>query len=99
MTPEEIRAMMAYLRERVHLDPDREEVAITFSAPTEEEMLAAGLNAGGVNRVRNASWWEEMVRDIIETPDFCDPGDPLEQVLEYARDVITDSIRKRYQGN
>ena len=40
--------------------------------------------------------WDEMVTDIIETPDFCDPGDSPQQVLEYARDVVSDYIRKRF---
>ncbi|MCI5137127.1 MAG: DUF2065 domain-containing protein, partial [Candidatus Electrothrix sp. AR1] len=42
-----------------------------------------------------ASWWEEMVTDIIETPDFCEPDESPQQVLEYAKDVVSDYIRKR----
>jgi hypothetical protein len=36
-----------------------------------------------------------MVADIIETPEMCDPEDAPEQVLQYARDVVAEYIRKR----
>ena len=45
MTPEELRAIMAYLRESVRLGT-REgvtPVVITFHPPTEEAMIGAGL--------------------------------------------------------
>jgi len=101
MTPEELRAIMAYLRERVHLGSKEAEspVLITFHGPTESEMIGAGLNAEGVRQILSVPWWDEMVADIIETPDFCDPGDSLQQVLEYARDVVSDYIRKRFPFN
>jgi hypothetical protein len=101
MTPEELRAIMAYIRERVHLDTQeaKSTVVITFHGPTEEEMIDAGLNAEGVKRILRVPWWEEMVTDIVETPDYCDPGDSPQQVLEYARDVVSDYIRKRFPLN
>jgi hypothetical protein len=101
MTSEELRAIMAYLRERVHLGPKEAEspVLITFHGPTEAEMIGAGLNAEGVQQILRVPWWEEMVVDIIETPDFCDPSDSPQQVLEYARDVVSDYIRKRFPLN
>jgi hypothetical protein len=101
MTPEELRAIMAYLSERVHLGPQeaKSPVVITFHAPTEEEMIDAGLNTEGVKRILRVPWWEEMVADIVETPDYCDPGDSPQQVLAYARDVVLDYIRKRFPLN
>jgi len=101
MTPDELRTMMAYLRERVHLDPKetKSPVVITFLAPTEEGMIGAGLNAEGVKRILQVPWWAEMVTDIIETPDYCDPSDSPQQILEYARDVVSDYIRKRFPLN
>ena len=97
MIPDELRAIIAYLRERVHLGSKegKSEIDIAFHAPTEDEMIGAGLNAEGVKRVLCVPWWEEMVSDIIETPDYCDPGDPPQQILDYARDVVSDYIRKR----
>jgi hypothetical protein len=100
MTPEELRALMAYLEDRVRLAPVAEEaatpVAITFQAPTAEEMIAAGLNAEGARRILRVPWWEEMVEDIEETPDMCDPDDSPQQVLEYAKDVVSEYVRKRF---
>jgi len=101
MTPEDLRSMMDYIRERVSLDSKDpgNPVAITFLVPTEEEMIGAGLEVDGVRRILKAPWWDEMVTDIIETPEFCDSGDPPEQVLEYAKDVVSDYIRKRFPLN
>jgi hypothetical protein len=98
MTPDELRSIMGYLRDRVSLEEQREgkPVLIRFRGPTEEEMIDAGLNPGGVKRILSVPWWEEMVTDIVETPDMCDPDDPPEQVLEYARDVVSEYIRKRF---
>ena len=97
MTAEQLRAMMAYLRDRVNLAPGKggSPVQITFDPPTEQDMIGAGLHAGGVRQLLHAPWWDEMVADIIETPDFCEPDDPPQQILEYARDVVSDTIRKR----
>jgi len=97
MTPEELRAIMAYLSDRVQLGSEDGEnsVVITFLPPTAEEMISAGLNTEGVDQVCRAPWWKEMVTDIVETPDYCEPDDSPQQVLEYAKDVISDYIRKR----
>ncbi len=101
MSPEELRAIMAYLMERVQPGPREDEgsVVSTFHAPTEDDMIDASLNAEGVKRIRRVPWWEEMVEDILETPDMCGPGDSPQQVLEYARDVVSEYIRKRFPLN
>lgn len=98
MTPEELRAIMVYLMESVHLGTREDEapVVISFDAPSEEEMIAAGLNAEGVRRILSVPWWQEMVADIEETPDMCDPDDSPQQVLEYAKDVVSEYVRKRF---
>ena len=98
MNSDELRQIMEYLRERVILvsqDSD-ESVAVDFKTPTEEEMVGAGLNPDGVKRILAVPWWDEMVTDIIETPDMCDPDDLAEDVLLYAKDVISEYIRKRF---
>jgi len=97
MTPEELRAILAYLRDRVQLGSQHggNSITITFLSPTADEMVGAGLNAEGVDQTRHAPWWKEMVTDIVETPDYCEPDDSPEQILEYARDVVSDYIRKR----
>ena len=97
MTPDELRAIMDFLMTRVRLmEPGEDgEAAIEFDAPTADEMARAGLNPEGSRQILDASWWEEMVIDIIDTPEMCDPDDPPEQVLQYARDVVSEYIRKR----
>ena len=97
MTPDELRAIMAFLSQRVHLK-DRGadgDVAVAFDAPTTDEMAGAGLNPEGCRHILTAPWWDEMVADIVETPEMCDPSDPPEQVLQYARDVVSEYVRKR----
>jgi hypothetical protein len=98
MTAEELRAIMVYLMERVALGTEDAEnsIVVTFEAPSEEEMIAAGLDSDGVRRILSVPWWDEMVEDIVETPDMCDPDDSTDQILEYARDVVSEYIRKRF---
>ena len=101
MTPDELRAIMEFLRQRVSLGPPKEEcpVTIAFDAPTEKEMIDAGLSAEGAKRILAVPWWEEMVEDIVETPDMCEPDEPPPQVLDYARDVVSEYIHKRFLLN
>jgi hypothetical protein len=101
MTPGELQAIMTFLRERVSLRPPNtsNEIIITFNAPTEEEMIDAGLNVEGAKRILRVPWWDEMVADIVETPDMCDPDESLQKVLEYAKDVVSEYIRKRFPLN
>jgi len=63
--------------------------------PTVENVANLQLNADGSLRILSAPWWDEMVTDIVETPEMCDPEDPPEQVLAYAKDVVSEYIRKR----
>ena len=101
MTPEELRAIMAYLMERVNLGagtPDSP-ATIDFHPPSEEEMIGAGLDADGVRRILGVPWWNEMVEDIVETPEMCDPNDSPDQILEFARDVVSEYVRKRFPLN
>lgn len=97
MIPDELRAIMAYLKQRVAGTQEAKgPITITFDGPTKEEMIDAGLNAEGVKRILRVPWWEEMVEDIVETPDMCEPDDSLEQVLGYAKDVVSEYIAKRF---
>ena len=97
MTPDDLRAIMGFLQDRVRLKDAGAggEVAVAFDVPTADEMARAGLDAEGSGRILDAPWWDEMVTDTVETPDMCDPDDPPEQVLQYAKDVISEYIRKR----
>ena len=97
MVPDELRAIMNFLREKVRLKDQAADgqVAIGFDPTAAAEMERAGLNPEGCAQILGAPWWDEMVSDIVETPEMCDPEDPPEQVLEYARDVVSETIRKR----
>ncbi len=97
MTPDELRAIMEWLRQRVYLKDQGAdgEVEIGFDTPTADELGETDLNPEGCRQLMDAPWWDEMVTDIIETPEMCDTEDPPEQVLEYARDVVSEYIRKR----
>ena len=96
MTPDELRDIMEYLRQRVRLsERTGDGIGIEFDAPTVDTMVEAGMDPDGSQRILAAPWWEEMVEDIVDTPDMCEPDDSPEQVLEYARDVVSEYIRKR----
>ncbi len=97
MDPNELRDIMEFLRQRVHLEEGDAVggVVIRFDVPSVSDMEAADLNAEGSQGILDAPWWDEMVTDVIETPEMCEPDDSPEQVLEYARDVVSEYIRKR----
>ena len=97
MNADELRAIMKFLTERAHLkdQPADGEVAVGFDVPTAEDMADAGLDRQGSREILDAPWFDEMVTDVVETPEMCEPDDPPEQVLRYARDVVEEYIRKR----
>ncbi len=97
MTADELRSIMEFLEQKVHLkEPGADgQVVVGFDAPTVDQMSGAGLNAEGSQQILDAPWWDEMVEDIVETPDMCEPDDSPEQVLKYAKDVVAEYIRKR----
>jgi len=98
MTPDELKSIMLYLRERVVLGPRGIDgsISIEFKKPLKDEMIAKGLNADGIDQILGAPWWKEMIIDIIETPEMCEPEDSSLDVLEYAKDVVSEYIRKRF---
>jgi hypothetical protein len=94
-TPDELRAIVSYLQNRVRLASDGKP-AIVFDRPSETEMIAAGLDPPTTRRLLNSPWWPEMVDDILETPDFAEPEAAPTTVLSYARDVVWEYIGKRF---
>jgi hypothetical protein len=95
VTPEELRELIAHLERRVRL-ADKTSRRIDFELPGEPELLRAGLNPDGVRRLLAAPWLEEMVSEVLETPEFCEPEDSPDQLLRYAQDVVGEYIRKRF---
>jgi len=95
MDADDLRRLMGFLQEQARLaDPDGREIA--FEIPARQTLLDAGLDPDGVDRLLQAPWLEEMVTDVRETAEFCEPEDPPDQVLQYARDVVVEYIRKRF---
>jgi hypothetical protein len=94
-TPDQLRAIVRYLQGRVRpAGEGRREVV--FETPDADEMTAAGLDGPTVRRLLDSPWWPEMVEEIIETPDFVEPNETDEEVLEYARDVVREYVSKRF---
>jgi hypothetical protein len=94
MTPEEIRRLMSYLADRVQLTEDR---TVSFEMPSQPEMVDTGFPADAVRRLLDAPWLEEMVTDVRETPEYCDPDAAPAEVLQYARDTVVEYLRKRFE--
>ena len=67
------------------------------SFPTAWLCWKRGFTPDAVTQLLAAPWAAEMVTDVIETPKFCEPGDPPEMVLRYARDVVAEYVRKRFE--
>ena len=94
-TPDQLREIVRYLQDRVHLAGEgKREIAMAL--PKIEEMVADGLDEVTVRRLTESPWWSEMIDDVVETPDFAEPGEPADVVLGYARDVVSEYIRKRF---
>jgi len=93
VTAEDLRLLMSYLEARVRLTADSK---VQFEVPDESRMLADGIHPEAVARLLAAPWREEMVVDVLETPDFCEPGETPEQILRLARDVVQEYLRKRF---
>ncbi len=94
--PDQLRAIVEVLQDRVKLvtEDDR---AIAFEPPTTEDAVDAGFDEPTFSRLTSAPWWQEMIDDIIETPEFAEPDASPTVVLGYARDVIREYIGKRFE--
>lgn len=92
---DEIRRLITHLEQRVALaDPSGR--LIVFDPPSADDLAGAGVGLETARRVLGSSWWPEMVEEILETPDFAGPDEGPEAVLGYARDVVGEYIRKRF---
>jgi len=94
MEKDEIKRMYQWIQSRVRLGDD-EALTITFDEPTAEDFAAQGFDAENVALTLGSAWWAEMATDIVETPDYAEPGESGEQILGYARDVVVEYVRKR----
>ena len=95
MEADEIKRMYEWLQSRVNLADATDGIAITFDEPGPNDFEQAGFAPEAVELTLDSDWWAEMVTDIIETPEYAEPGESAEQVLGYARDVIKEYVAKR----
>lgn len=96
MEREEIRSAMEILAARVTLRRGEQGACrIAFEDLDLEAMIALGITSELAARLSSAPWWDEMVEDVVETPEFCDPDADSDEILSYARDVVREYIRKR----
>ena len=98
MDAEDLKKIIEYLRNKVILIENEVEhsTSIQYQSPTETEIVSSGLNSAAINKIIDAEWYEEMVNDVIETPEFCEPDDSPQQILDYAKDVVSEYIKKRF---
>ncbi len=94
-TADQLREIVHFVQNRVLLVSE-DERDITFSPPTVAEMTAAGLDHDTAFRLTSEPWWQEMIDDVLETPDFAEPEASAKVVLGYARDVVQEYIGKRF---
>lgn len=95
MQKDEIKRMIAWLQTRVNLAKGGDGIKIIFDEPGAGDFRAQGFDAEVIGLTLEREWWAEMATDIIETPDFSEPDETPEQVLGYARDVVSEHIGKR----
>lgn len=95
--PDDIRRALQLLMDRVSVEPGEGEACVVrFPVPQRDDLVNAGLSEAVADRIVGAEWFDEMVEAVIETPEFCDAGDPPEMVLRFARDAIQEYIYKRF---
>ena len=98
MTPDQIKKMNSWLRDRIALDENAQDIKVTFNEPDAGDFSAAGFEEEAVRLTLRSDWWKDMVTDILETPDFAGPEESPEQVLQYARDVVVEYVAKRLKN-
>ena len=95
MDKDEIKRMYEWIQSRVTLADTSDGIAISFDEPDPEDFSDADFDPELVELTLESDWWEDMVIDIVETPDYAEPNDSADQVLEYARDVVKEYVAKR----
>ena len=94
MEADEIKRMYQWIQGRVTLG-DGDPVVIVFSEPTAIDFRNEGFELEATTLTLESDWWAEMVTDIVETPEYAEPGEGPEQILAYARDVVKEYVAKR----
>lgn len=97
MKTDEVPRLIAFLESRVTLAPGEDTPSVLVSPPTVDDLVQAGFDAADAALLIEAPWWPEMLQEVRETPEFCEPEDGPDTVLGYARDVVGEYVRKRFQ--
>jgi hypothetical protein len=95
MDSDEIKRMYEWIQGRVTLAQEGDGITISFDEPNASDFAGAGFDPEVLELTLASDWWAEMATDIVETPDYAEPGESPEQVLGYARDVVVEYVRKR----
>ena len=95
MDNDEIKRMYEWIQTRVALGDGADKVTILFAEPTARDFEDRGFGAEALSLTLESGWWAEMAADIVETPDYAEPGESPEQVLKYAREDVVEYVRKR----
>ena len=95
MEDSEIKRMYEWIQKRVTLADETDGIAVTFDEPNTDDFAEAGFAPEAVELTLESDWWSEMATDIVETPEYAEPGESPEQVLGYARDVVKEYVAKR----
>ena len=95
METDEIKRMYEWIQGRVTLADATDGIAISFDEPNSDDFSEAGFAPEVVELTLDSDWWREMVTDIVETPEYAEPGESAEQILQYARDVVKEYVAKR----
>ncbi len=94
---EQIKVALDLLMDRVRMTTtEGGDCSVAFEDLDRDAMIALGIAEDVADHLADAPWWSEMIDDVAETPDFCEPGDTPEQVLGYARDVVKEYVWKRF---
>lgn len=96
MDKKEIRRLMDELSSRVTLESE-DSREVRFDPPDAATLISLGFDESAVGRMLSARWWPEMAEEIVETPAFCGADEAPAEVLRYARDVVVEYIRKRFE--
>lgn len=95
MDNDEIKRLYEWIQTRVALGDGADKVTILFDEPTARDFKDQEFGADAISLTLESGWWAEMAADIVETPEYAEPGESPEQVLSYARDVVIEYVRKR----
>jgi len=95
VTNDEIKRLYEWLQSKVLVDQAAGELSTVFDEPTAVDFAEQGFDREAIALTLESNWWAEMVTDVVETPEYSEPGESPEKVLEYARDVVVEYIRKR----